>query len=139
MPAVVAALAAGAAWKRPRFGLPLLALVVLNALLNFVLYRTRNQLIGFAAIYSAAAIGLQWLWLHVQPRVGRWAPLAGGAAAALVLVWLAQQAVLRPRTVQSFQEVAAKSNPCDAQRRFKTEIDPAVASTLKQRYRIRCT
>jgi hypothetical protein len=138
VPAIVTALAALAAWQRPRWALPLLSLVVLNAVLNFVLYRTRNQLIGFAALYSTAALGLHWLWLQVAPRAGRWAPAVAVCGAVLVLGWLAQNAVLRPRTVQSFQEIAANSNPCDAQRRFRDVIDPAVVSTLKRRYGVAC-
>jgi hypothetical protein len=136
---IVTALAAIALWKRPRWALPLLALVVVNALLNFVVYRTRNQLIGFAAVYSMAGIGLHCLWGQVSPRFGRWAPVAAGGAAALILGWLAQQAVLRPRTVQSHQELAARSNPCDAERRFRGVIDHEVVEELKRRYGVACT
>jgi hypothetical protein len=136
VPAIVAALALLGAWTRPRWALPLLALVVLNAVLNFVLYRTRNQLIGFAGLYASAAIGLGWLWLRVQAR--RYAAVIAGVAGLLVVAWLAQQAVLRPRTVQSFQEVAARSNPCDARRRFKTEIKQSVVDSLKRRYGVTC-
>ena len=134
VPAIVTAASVIAYVKRPRWALPLLALVVLNAGLNFVLFRTRNQLIGLGAAYASAAIGLQWAYVQAAPRLGRWATTAAAGGAALVIGWLALQAVLRPRTVQTFQQTAAVSDACDAARRFTKEIDPSVVRRLKERY-----
>jgi hypothetical protein len=135
VPAIVIAAAIAGYVTRPRWTLPLLALVVLNALLNFVTFRTRNQLIGIGACYAAAAIGFQWLAAQV-PR--RYATAALTAGAALIVGWLSLQAVLRPRTVQSFEQVSAASSACDAQRQLPEEISPYVVSRLKARYGLTC-
>ena len=134
VPAIVTLAAVVGYVKRPRWALPLLALAVLNAALNFVLFRTRNQLIGIGAVYAAAAIGLHWLYLHTVPRAGRYAVVAATAGALLVVGWLALQGALRPRTVQTFERNAAASNACDAARRFTREIDRSVVRRLKDRY-----
>jgi hypothetical protein len=136
VPAIVAAAALVAAVKVPRWTLPLLVLLVLNAALNFVLYRTRNQLIGYAALYAAAAIGLQWLLLQARPRLGRWATAVVLGAALLAVGWLGDQAVLRPRTVQSFQQTSAASDACAALHGYPTEIDASVVRRLKERYHL---
>jgi hypothetical protein len=135
VPAIVLGLAAVAYLKRPEWSLPLLALVVLNAVLNFVTFRTRNQLIGMGASYGAAAIGVQWLAARV-PR--RYATAALAAGAVLLVGWLSLQAVLRPRTVQSFEQASRASNACDAARQFPQEISPSVVSRLKARYGLTC-
>src|SRR5438046_408838 len=122
--------------KRPRWTLPLLALVVVNAVLNFVTFRTRNQLIGIGAAYGAAAIGLQWLYVQAAPRAGRYAVAAATAGAALLVGWLALQAVLRPRTVQTFEQTSATSNACDAARLLPQEISRSVVRRLKERYHL---
>jgi len=49
-------------YKYPRKSIPLFALVVFNALLNFLLYRTRNQLVGIFGLYGLMGIGLFALW-----------------------------------------------------------------------------
>jgi hypothetical protein len=134
VPAIVTAAALLAFVRRPRFSLPLLALIVLNALLSFVLYRTRNQVIGVAALYAAAAIGLEWAWVQVAPRLGRYAAAAAAVASLLVVAWLAQNAVLRPRTVQSFQQMAGASDPCPSLRRYHQIVSPAVVRGLQERY-----
>ena len=134
VPAIVLAAAVVAYVKRPRWALPLLALVMLNALLNFVTFRARNQLIGIGAAYGAAAIGLQWLWLQAAPRAGRYAAVTATAGAALLVGWLSLQAVLRPRTVQTFEQTSAVSNACEAARQFPEEISPSVVRRLKIRY-----
>jgi hypothetical protein len=46
---------------RPRQTLPLLAMVAGNALTMFLLYRTRNVLLGAAGVYLSAAVGLNFL------------------------------------------------------------------------------
>jgi len=46
---------------RPRQTLPLLAMVAGNALTMFLLYRTRNVLLGAAGVYLSAAVGLSFL------------------------------------------------------------------------------
>jgi hypothetical protein len=137
VPAIVTAAAVVAYVKRPRWALPLLALVVLNALLNFVTYRTRNQLIGIGAAYGAAAIGLEWLWVQVAPRAGRYAAAVAAGGVALLVGWLALQAVLRPRTVETFEQSSVATNVCDAARQFPREIDPSVVRRLSQRYGLR--
>jgi hypothetical protein len=134
VPAIVAAAALVGFVRRPRWTLPLLALIVLNALLNFVLYRTRNQVIGVAALYSAAAIGLEWAWVRVAPRLGGRAVFAAAAASLVAAGWLAQNAVLRPRTVQSFQQLAAASDACASLRRYPKIVSPAVVRGLQAKY-----
>jgi hypothetical protein len=58
--------------------------------------------------------------------------------AVLVVGWLSLQAVLRPRTVQSFEQTSAASSPCDAARQFPQEISPYVLARLKVRYGLTC-
>jgi hypothetical protein len=137
VPAIVTAAAVVAYVKRPSWALPLLALTVLNALLNFVTFRTRNQLIGIGAVYAAAAIGLQWLWVLGAPRAGRYVAAAATGALAVLLGWLALQAVLRPRTVQTFEQSSEATDVCQAARDFPEEIDPAVVRRLSARYGLR--
>jgi len=56
------------------------------------------------------------------------------AGAALLVGWLSLQAVLRPRTVQAFEQTSAVSNACEAARQFPEEISPSVVRRLKIRY-----
>lgn len=134
VPVIVSAAAVVGFVRRPRWSLPLLVLVAVNALLNFVLYRSRNQVIGLTALYAAAAIGLEWLYVRVAAQAGRRAFLVAGVGGAVAVFWLAEQAVLRPRTVQNFQRVAAASDPCEVLPRFPKEIDRSVVRILKERY-----
>ncbi|RME58452.1 hypothetical protein D6779_06420 [Candidatus Parcubacteria bacterium] len=57
-----------ALYKSPRKSLPWLALIVFNAMLNFLLYRTRNQLIGVSGMYVLMGIGLFEL-VRISERV----------------------------------------------------------------------
>jgi hypothetical protein len=47
--------------KSPRNTLPFLGLIFLGAILSFVLYRERNQLVGMLGVYMTAGIGLAYL------------------------------------------------------------------------------
>jgi hypothetical protein len=44
--------------RYPRAVLPLFVLIVVNAALNFLLFRYRNQVVGLVGLYAAAAVGL---------------------------------------------------------------------------------
>jgi len=58
VPSVVTALAVVAWWKRPATTLPLLVIIVANALLCFQYYRPRLVVVGMVALYVAAGIGV---------------------------------------------------------------------------------
>lgn len=57
MSALLTALAVIAWVRMPRKTLPLLAVIVGNAILSFLIYRTRNQLAGGVSLYASAAVG----------------------------------------------------------------------------------
>ena len=57
--------------RHPRAVLPLFALIVANAALNFLLFRDRNQVVGMIGLYAAAAVGLPSGGVGVaHPRAG---------------------------------------------------------------------
>ena len=58
MPFIVTGLAIVAWWKRPAIALPLLVVIVANALLCFQYYRPRLIIVGMVALHIAAGIGI---------------------------------------------------------------------------------
>lgn len=58
VPSVVTALALVAWWKRPATALPLLVIIVANALLCFQYYRPRLVIVGMVALHVAAGLGV---------------------------------------------------------------------------------
>jgi hypothetical protein len=104
------------AWVRmPRQTLPLLGLIVANALLSLTIYRTRNQIAGVVGVYASAGVGLAILLPWLRSTVGRRAVL--GAVLAIVAVWLGWQISLRSQDVAVekklvLQDTAASGGLC---------------------------
>lgn len=107
-------------WVRiPRKTLPLLAVIVGNAVLSFFIYRTRNQLAGGVALYASAAVGSCIVFRALVPRLAsavsmprRGLALVGivgllGAAGAAAVV---RGSNLHERLV-TYQESARETNP----------------------------
>jgi hypothetical protein len=111
----VAALASFAWIRRARIALPLLAVVAASAVLNFLVYRPRNELMGMFAVYGSAAIGLVEI-LHPAQAVRALASrrrlqaatvpvVAVGCLLALMSVWAVQRAdVLRTKIDKHVQK-----------------------------------
>ena len=49
-------------YRFPRLSLFFLALVILNAILSYLLYRTRNHLVGLTGVYGLFGLGFYSLW-----------------------------------------------------------------------------
>ena len=90
--------------------LPLLSLVLFQALLSFMLYRDRNHLVGAAGLYAAAGIGLAMLLNDL--RGTRAARGVAAAMVALLLVVLALNARSLARRLDEERKDAMKIDPC---------------------------
>jgi hypothetical protein len=133
VPVVVAALAAVGAVRKPRAALPLLSLVLVNGLLSFMLYRTRNQLVGMSGLYGAAAIGF---WA-LRVRLRAYAVPATLGAVALIVGWAAWHATRMDfPEVDGYRRLAAGIDPCVYLKQYPTNIRPSVVATLKRQYNL---
>jgi hypothetical protein len=132
VPVIVAALAIVGAIRKPRAALPLLSLILVNGLLSFMLYRTRNQLVGMAGLYGAAGIGFWALRLRVRAAYAVPATLA---AVTLIFGWAAWHAT---RTdfpqVDSYRRLAAGIDPCLYLKQYPQNIKPSLVARLKRQY-----
>ena len=127
-PGVVSLMASGLlaglaifAWvTMPRRTLPFLSLVVGNAVLGFLIYRTRNQLVGAVGIYVSAAAGASTLLGRVvrsswaqRTRVRRGVVIAGAVA---ILVPAAAAIGIRAHNlhdrIADHQAVVKGMDPC---------------------------
>jgi hypothetical protein len=132
VPAITLVLAAVGLRARPRVVLALLAVVVASAVLNFELFRARNQLAGALALDAAAGIGFVALVRVLAPRrAGR---VLAGAAACAILVWLGTQASHRSDELATTRASFGASDPCDAMRAYPRDVDPSVTRMVIVRY-----
>jgi hypothetical protein len=137
VPVIVAALAAVGAIRKPRAALPLLSLVLANAALSFMLYRTRNQLIGMAGLYGAAGIGFWTVLAGARARLREWAAVTTLGALVVVFGWMAWHAT---RTdfpqVDSYRRLAAGIDPCLYLKQYPRNIRPDLVFRLKRQYNL---
>jgi len=103
-------LAAVTAWvARPRHALPLLAVVLGNAALSFLIYRDRNLLPGVAAFYVSSAVGVAVIgaWLRA------WIPSRHLAVATAARYSVALAGVLLLAAAATSSSVALSSKLSD--------------------------
>ena len=104
---------------RPRQTLPLLAMVAGNALTMFLLYRTRNVLLGAAGVYLSAAVGgayvLAWSREKARTAPGVGVLRVAGVVAALTLVAaVVVEGVLQNReAVEDYRASVPARFPCE--------------------------
>jgi hypothetical protein len=104
------------AWVRlPRKTLPLLGLVIANALLSLTVYRARNQIAGAVGLYASAGVGLALLLPWFRSTVIRRAAFT--AILAVVTIWLGWEISLRSQDVavekkMVLEETASGGLPC---------------------------
>jgi hypothetical protein len=117
--------------KTPRLTRVMLLLICFNALLSYVVYRSRDQIIGMMGLYATAGVGLGYAWSFIRPRMGpQWLPLA----AAAFVFWLPLQQALVVR--QLFErEVAAmlRQDPC-ASLANPARYDRQLVQQIKRQY-----
>ena len=133
VPSLVLLLALVGAVKAPRAALPLLGLVVANAFLSFLLYRTRNQIIGMAGLYGAAGVGAAALLATARSRVEDRrvaAPLAAGLL--VVFGWMAWHATRTDYPIiDSYRRSVFSIDPCEYLRQFPQSVNREVVYHLK--------
>ena len=128
---------------RPRLTLPLLALIVGNALMSFYLFRTRNQVMGMAGLYASAGVGLTWFGVHLRVAVTDRRVQAGVmvVATAFVALWLGvrigdQRETLEPIVAESIQRGASLCEQASwtPPPPHTIRIDPDTVRALKHAY-----
>jgi hypothetical protein len=135
VPTIVGAMAILGVARRPRVAGPLISLVLLNALLSFMLYRTRNQLVGMAGLYTAGGIGLSELLQLGRVRLRRWSWIAGPAALAVVFSWMVWHAATDGRQrVDSYRALVSGIDPCTHARQSPQIVKPDVVARIKRVY-----
>jgi hypothetical protein len=92
--------------------LPMLLLIAFNALLSYLVYRSRNQIVGALGLYASAGVGLAYLlsWAKRQ-RVNRSLLLLGGF---LLIGWTGAQAVQTRQTFDREVATMLRQDPCTA-------------------------
>jgi hypothetical protein len=129
VPCIITGLAVVAWWKRPRIALPLLVVIVANALLCFQYYRPRLITVGMVALHIAAGIGIAPTLEILKKQVRRLdtrikappRPLRASAPALLVVaLLLGSGAAVATRGVALADELEGARgsyearDPCDA-------------------------
>lgn len=140
VPLVVSALAIVAWLKRPAIALPLLAVIVANAVLDFQYYRERNIIVGMVALHVAAAIGIAPSIEILKPRLqrlGAWIKspsllrsrlrMSGATVLALVLVVggavaIASRASDLAEELEGARGGYEARDPCDAADQYGSEM-----------------
>ena len=129
LPSVVTGLAVVAFLKRPATTLPLLVVIVANALLCFQYYRPRLVIVGMVALHVAAGIGipptleilkkqLRRLGARIETAVRPLRP--SGPSLLIVVLLLATGGAVISRSValaddlEGFRESHEVRDPCDA-------------------------
>ena len=136
-PLVVAGLAAVGAFRRPRAVLPLLSLVAGNAVLSFLVYRPRNQIIGMAGLYASAGVGLAVAAAFAAGRLQRreWRVAVPLAAAVLAFGWIGWHATHSTgREVESYRSYVEGLNPCRYLRDFPKNVHANIVFEIKRKY-----
>ena len=118
--------------KSPRETFPLLALVILNAILCFVLYRPRNQLVGVLGLYAAAGIGLSHLLR--APLLDRHVSLRWPVLLALTTILSLQTVQATHLMVGKYEEVQ-HLDPCKYSP--VAQVDPDIVYQIKIRFGLR--
>jgi hypothetical protein len=144
VPCIVTALAVVAFWKRPKVALPLLAVIAVNAVLDFQYYRPRNVIVGMVALHVAAGIGIQPSFEIVKRYLRRfegrpplWPAITrrGRALAAIACV-LGLAAILTSQAGDLSEQLEgahtgyAERDPCDAAEQYGS----AMPNLLRQKY-----
>jgi len=105
-------------------------LIAFNALLNFMVYLERNQLVALCAVGIASGVGLKiaddWMRTRRSQRLMR------GLTAATLVCLLMTQASHSRRAMASAVEALLREDPCHAAAAF--QIDPAFVRRVKSRY-----
>ena len=132
LPSLVAVAAGAAALRWPRQVAPLLTLVVVNTVLSFVQYRTRNQLVAVVGLYVAGGMGLALALRYARERAD-WKVVRVVGIGVLVLLVGVQTA----RTADSIDHIRtqqAQLDPCKSLRDYPKDIDRNVVRAMKERY-----
>lgn len=131
LPTLVAAGALFAAVRRPRLVVPLLTLLVVNTVLSFIQYRTRNQLVAMAGLYVAGGMGLAFALRSARDRPNwRIASRVGLAMLFLLLVVNTQRT---SQAVHHIRDLHGRMDPCTSLRAFPRDIDRNVVRAIKER------
>lgn len=148
MSALLTALAVVGWVRMPRKTLPLLAVIVGNAVLSFLIYRTRNQLAGGVALYVSAATGGYIVLKALVPRAASAFSMPGRGLALVGIVGLFGAAVgaavvrgsnLHERLV-TYQTNARDLDPCARYNDAKSteglgaELSPEVIAEVARRW-----
>jgi hypothetical protein len=129
LPCVVTGLAVVAWLKRPAVTLPLLAIIVANALLCFQYYRPRLVVVGMVALHVAAGIGIAPTLEILRKQLRRFGPRIeavarplrmSGASLVIVVLLVATGGVVVSRSIALADELEGARDshevrdPCDA-------------------------
>lgn len=134
-PVFVSALAAVGAVRKPRAALPLLSLVAANAILSFMVYRTRNQVVGMAGLYAAAGVGLWSLAPLARERLRDWCVPVAAASLVVALGWMTWHAAHTDfALVGSYRNITDGLDPCESLRRYTRNVDRRVVVQIKTNY-----
>ena len=144
VPCIITALAVVAFWKRPKVALPLLAIIAVNAGLDFQYYRPRNVIVGMVALHVAAGIGIpptfEIIRRYLRRFEGRpplWPALTRrGRGLAVIACVLGLAAILTSQAGDLSDQLEgahtgyAERDPCDAAEQYGSEMP----NLLKEKY-----
>jgi hypothetical protein len=131
--------------RYPRVVIPLFALIVINSLLNFLLFRDRNQIVGVVGLYAAAAVGLPVVASESLARARAFARRARSLArsrartALSLAVLCVVVAAVGWRAVDFHDAVAgaegsyAERDPCPSLQRIRPDLAEQIRSELGPR------
>jgi hypothetical protein len=122
------------AWlKAPRATLPMLALILLAAVANFALYRSRNQIYGMMGLYTSFGVGVAFLLAWARQR--RIVFVALVAIAPFFVNWTADSVRTIQRAVRGEVNSMRAKDPCirmDSPRSYEATLIVA----LKEKYQL---
>ncbi|MFN8451212.1 MAG: hypothetical protein U0521_22195 [Anaerolineae bacterium] len=108
--------------RAPRRTLPLLGLIFLNAVLNFVIYRERNQLLGILGLYGAAGIGLAYV---SQLAIVRRRIVIKWAGVSILTLSLLLQIDWTTRGLEKYHNETNSYDPCAFAEKYSLDMNLA--------------
>jgi hypothetical protein len=120
-------------YQRPKIALLFLSIILFNSVLNFPLYRSRNQLVSLIGLYGFFGLGISYLWGKIQ--VQHIKLISGVFVLVLIIV-----SGLKIGYLSHYLELISYSynisDPCDTltQHHHPENIDREIVKQLKIKY-----
>lgn len=113
--------------KRSRKTLVFLLLLVVNAFVSFLIYRTRNQLIGMIAYYSIIAMGIDYLYNVLKIRY---------FTLIVIIYFIYYRGLVLRQDINNWTKSLSRIHPIHEYERYQKDIDLEIAEKIQKYYKL---